>query len=141
MIFRELISNEEDDLRVNIASIEKKDGLDKFLREDDRLCVVLFHATFCKACKGFRKQFRKLATERGDAVNAIGDTVRIGDARFGEIEYSSNTKLVKELGISKFPTVAIFRGGETNEMISEITCKKDAIEVITARMDNDLSVR
>ena len=72
MIFRELVSNDEIDLRVNITSIQKKDGLEKFLHEDDRLCVIKFYAPFCKACKAFGKKFRKLAIERGDAINSIG---------------------------------------------------------------------
>ncbi|KAL7446499.1 hypothetical protein ACHAXM_010214 [Skeletonema potamos] len=137
MIFRELISNDEDDLRVDIASIKKKDGLEKFLKEDDRLCVIKFYAPFCKACKAFGKKFRKLAIDRGDAINSIGEVARRGDARFGEIEYSSNTQLMKELGITKFPTVVIYRG---SELLSEISCKHDAIEKITAQMDEHSSL-
>jgi len=131
MIFRELVSNDEIDLRVNITSIQKKESLEKFLLEDDRLCVVKFYAPFCKACKAFGKKFRKLAIDRGDAINSIGEVARHGDARFGEIDFSS--RLVKELGIKKFPTVVIWRG---NEMLSEITCKNDAIEKITDEMNN-----
>jgi thiol-disulfide isomerase/thioredoxin len=138
MIFRELVSNDEDDLRVDIASIQKKDGLEKFLKQDDRLCVIKLYAPFCKACKAFGKKFRKLAIDRGDAINSIGEIARHGDARFGEIEYSSNTQLMKDLGIKKFPTVVIYRG---SEMLSEITCKNDAIEKITAQMDEHLSLR
>lgn len=138
MVFRELVSDNEEDLRVNIASIEKKDGLDKFNKDDDRLCVIKVYAPWCKKCKSFGKHFRKLAIERGDAINSIGEVVRNGDIRFGEIEYSSNTKLVKELGINKFPTVIFYRN---SEMIGEIVCKKDAIEKISAEIDNHLSVR
>ena len=137
-IFREFVSNEEDDLRVDIASIQRKDGFDKFLQEDDRLVVIKLYAPFCRACKSFNLKFRKLAIDRGDATNSIGEIARHGDARFGEIDYGSNTKLVKELGIKKFPTVVIYRG---SEMLSEITCKHDAIENITAQMDKHLSVR
>lgn len=136
MIFRELVSNDEIDLRVNITSIQKKDAFEKFLKEDDRLCVIKFYAPFCKACKAFGKKFRKLAIERGDAINSIGEIARHGDARFGEVDFSSG--LVKELGITKFPTVAIYRG---SELLSEITCKADAIEKITAEMDNHLTPR
>ncbi len=136
MIFRELVSNDEIDLRVNITSIQKKDGLEKFLHEDDRLCVIKFYAPFCKACKAFGKKFRKLAIERGDAINTIGEIARHGDARFGEIDFSS--KLVKELGIKKFPTVLIYRG---SDMLSQITCKNDAIEKITEEMNNHSRLR
>ena len=138
MIFRELVTNDEIDLRANITSIQKKDGFENFLQEDERLCLVKFYAPFCKACKAFGKKFRKLAIERGDAINSIGDIARHGDARFGEIDFSSG--LVKELGIKKFPTVVIYRG-LTGEVLSEITCKNDAIEKITAEMDNHLTPR
>ena len=39
-LFRELISDDEEDLRADIAVIRKQDGLEQFLRVDDRLCVV-----------------------------------------------------------------------------------------------------
>jgi hypothetical protein len=39
-LFREFLSDDEEDLRAKIAIIEKKDGLDEFLMRDDRLCVV-----------------------------------------------------------------------------------------------------
>ena len=138
MIFRELVTNDEIDLRANITSIQKKDGFENFLQEDERLCLVKFYAPFCKACKAFGKKFRKLAIERGDAINSIGEIARHGDARFGEIDFSSG--LVKELGIKKFPTVVIYRG-LTGEVLSEITCKNDAIEKITAEIDNHLTPR
>ena len=136
MIFRDLVSNDEIDLRVSITSIEKKDEFEKFLQEDDRLCVIKFYAPFCKACKAFGKKFRKLAIDRGDPINSIGEVARHGDARFGEIDFSS--KMVKELGIKKFPTVLIYRG---SDKLSEITCKNDAIEKITAEMDSHLTLR
>eukprot|EP00984_Skeletonema_dohrnii_P003804 scaffold1310_cov128-Skeletonema_dohrnii-CCMP3373.AAC.7 len=138
MIFRDLVSNDEIDLRVSITSIQKKDDFEKFLQEDDRLCVIKFYAPFCKACKAFGKKFRKLAIDRGDPINSIGEVARHGDARFGEIEQVGNSKLVKELGIKKFPTVLIYRG---SEKLSEITCKNDAIEKITAEMDSHLTLR
>ena len=134
MIFHELVSNDEDDLRVDITSIHKKDSLEKFLHQDERLCVIKVFAPFCRACKAFGKKFRKLAIDRGDAINSIGEIARNGDARFGEIDFSS--KLVKELGIKQFPTVLIYR---KSEMLSEIACKHDAIDKITAQMDNHLS--
>ena len=39
-LFRELITEDEEDLRADIAVIKKQDGLDDFLKVDDRLCVV-----------------------------------------------------------------------------------------------------
>jgi len=139
-IFRDLISDDEDDLRADITVIKKQDGLDEFLSADDRICVVKFYAPFCKACRAFGIKFRKLATEKGDRINAAGETIRAGDARFGEIEYSSNIKLCKSLSVKKFPTVLLFRGGKNSEKLSEIVCKQTtAIDDIVAEMDQLLS--
>lgn len=99
-------------------------------------CIRLY-APFCKACKAFGVKFRKLASEKGDRVNAARQIIRSGSARFGEIEYSSNVKLCKSLGIKKFPSVLIYRGGDDGgEKLTEIECKqKTAIEDIVAEMD------
>lgn len=39
-LFRELLSDDEEDLRADIAVIKGQDGLDDFLKQDDRLCVI-----------------------------------------------------------------------------------------------------
>ena len=90
------------------------------------------YAPFCKSCRKFGVKFRKLAIDRGDRLNAIGDVVIAGDARFGEIEMSSNVKLCKQLEIKKFPTVLIYKSGER---LSEILCKQAAIDEINIEMD------
>lgn len=135
-LFREFISDEEEDLRADIAVIKKQEGLDDFLKVDDRLCVIKLYAPFCKACRAFGVKFRHLASVKGDRVNAAGEAKAGGQARFGEIEYSSNIKLCKNLGIKKFPYVLIYRGGERSEQLSGIVCKqKTAINDIVAAMD------
>ena len=65
-------------------------------------------------------------------MNAAGEAVHSGDARFGEIDYASNVKLCKNLGVKKFPTVLIYREGDR---LGEIVCKQTAIEDIIAEMD------
>jgi hypothetical protein len=98
---------------------------------------IRLYAPFCKACKAFGIKFRKLASEKGDRVNAAREIIRPGTARFGEIEFSSNVKLCKSLGIKKFPSVLIYRGGKDGgEKLTEIECKqKTAIEDIIAEME------
>ena len=103
--------------------------------------VIRFYAPFCKACKAFGIKFRKLATVRGDRRNAAGEVARHGDVRFGEIEYSSNVRLCKNLSIKTFPAVLIFRGGERGERLSEIVCKQTAIEDVIAEMDRNVGRR
>jgi len=131
-LFRELISDDQEDLRTDISTIIKQDGLDEFLKVDDRLCVIKFYAPYCKACKAFGVKFRKLAIDRGDRLNAMGQVVLVGDSRFGEIEMSSNVILCKKLQIKKFPTVLIYKGGER---LSEVLCKQAAIDDINKEMD------
>eukprot|EP00585_Thalassiosira_rotula_P025211 CAMPEP_0196238050 /NCGR_PEP_ID=MMETSP0913-20130531/6860_1 /TAXON_ID=49265 /ORGANISM="Thalassiosira rotula, Strain GSO102" /LENGTH=184 /DNA_ID=CAMNT_0041519715 /DNA_START=100 /DNA_END=655 /DNA_ORIENTATION=+ len=136
-----------EDLRAEITAIEKPDGLDSFLQEDDRLCVIKLHAPYCKACRAFGIKFRKIAMEKGDLINTAKEKVRAGDARFGAIDYASNVKLCKNLGVKKFPTVLIFRGGEKGtgggrgEKLREIVCKQSAVEDIVGEIDELLSMK
>lgn len=135
-LFRELITDDDEDLRADISTVAKEDGLESFLQADDRLCVIKLYAPFCKACKAFGVKFRKLAFERGDRINAAGKIVHPGIARFGEIEYSSNIKLCKHLKVKKFPTVLIYRGGQENQQkIGEIDCKNISIENLLLEID------
>lgn len=62
----------------------------------------------------------------------MGQTVRIGDARFGDLEYRSNVKLCKDLAVKAFPTVLIYHNGER---LREIRCKSNAIQQIESEMD------
>ena len=142
-LFRELLLDDEEDLRTDIAKTEEQFGLDEFLMRDNRLCVIKFYVPFCKACQALRSKFRKLATERGDRTNAAGDIVWRGDVQFGEVEYSGNVKLCKSLSIKTFPSVFIFRGGgggggdgNADRLLSEIVCKQTAIQDIIAEMDH-----
>jgi thiol-disulfide isomerase/thioredoxin len=135
-LFRELVGDDEEDLRAAISTIVKQDGLEKFLQSDKRLCVIKLYAPFCKACKAFGVKFRRLALERGDRINAAGEVVHTGMARFGEIEYSSNIKLCKYLNVKKFPTVLIYRGGrDDDQRIGEIDCRNISIEKLLSEMD------
>lgn len=134
-LFRELISDDEEDLRPAISTIVKQDGMEKFLQADDRLCVIKLYAPFCKACKAFGVKFRRLALERGDRINAAGEVVHTGSARFGEIEYSSNIKLCKYLNVKKFPTVLIYHGGSDEQRVGEIDCRNISIEKLLSEMD------
>jgi len=60
-LFKDLVGDHEDDLRADIVSIQKREGLESFLEKDERLCVIKVYAPFCKACKAFGKTFLKLA--------------------------------------------------------------------------------
>jgi len=143
--FHDLILDDDEDLRTDIVTIDEQSGLDIFLKQDERLCVIKFYAPFCKACNIFRSKFRKLAFDRGDRLNTAGNVVRDGDVRFAEVEYSSNVKLCKSLSIKTFPSVLIFRGGDDTTCsisggnrlpLSEIVCKQTAFDDIIAEINH-----
>eukprot|EP00569_Conticribra_weissflogii_P003956 CAMPEP_0171344168 /NCGR_PEP_ID=MMETSP0878-20121228/18814_1 /TAXON_ID=67004 /ORGANISM="Thalassiosira weissflogii, Strain CCMP1336" /LENGTH=215 /DNA_ID=CAMNT_0011847293 /DNA_START=182 /DNA_END=829 /DNA_ORIENTATION=- len=134
--FSDLISDDDEDLRPRIDTIAKQQGLENFLKVDDRLCLIKIYAPFCKACKAFGVKFRRLASEKGDRMNSAGHVVHPGIIRFGEIEYSSNIKLCRALSVKKFPIVLLYRGGaDGGERLSEIFCRSNAVEDILVELD------
>jgi len=82
--FHDLVLDDDEDLRTDIVTIDEQSGLDIFLKQDERLCVIKFYAPFCKACNIFRSKFRKLAFEVMQII----------------IDYKT------------FPSVITFRGGD-----------------------------
>lgn len=130
-LFREFISDDNEDLRAHVEAIEKVDQFEQFLAKDERLCLIKFYAPFCKVCKVFGVKFRKLAFDEGDRIDAGGNIVHSGDVRFGEVEYTAGMKLCKSLALKKFPTVMMFRGGRAYEKLSEVSCTpKRFVEVV-----------
>mmetsp|Transcript_27401 Transcript_27401/g.65138 ORF Transcript_27401/g.65138 Transcript_27401/m.65138 type:complete len:182 (-) Transcript_27401:910-1455(-) len=136
-LFKDLVVDHEDDLRADIVSIQKKEGLESFLDKDERLCIIKVYAPFCKACKAFGRSFLKLALEEGDGLNSLRQVQREGQARFGQLEYSANAKLCKELKVKRMPLVLIYRGRQTGlDPVSTIECKgHGAVEVIKKEME------
>ena len=54
-------------------------------------------------------QFLRVARKLGDVEEeSDGSVVEKGHFRFAEVEYAANTKLCKELGIKKLPTVFFY---------------------------------
>ncbi len=103
------------------------------------LAIFRFYAPFCKACRSFGIKFRKLASLRGDRTNAAGTVVKRGDFRFGEVEYSGNVRLCKELSIRTFPAVLIYHRAGGGGMVGversrEVICGP-AIEGVISDID------
>ncbi|EJK51008.1 hypothetical protein THAOC_29863, partial [Thalassiosira oceanica] len=122
-----LVVDHEDDLRADIVSIQKKEGLESFLDKDERLCIIKVYAPFCKACKAFGRSFLKLALEEGDGLNSLRQVQREGRARFGQLEYSANAKTVgRQNGLDPVSTIEC-KGHGAVEVI------KKEMEQITAR--------
>ena len=55
--FHDLVLDDDEDLRTDIVTIDEKSGLDIFLKQDERICVIKFYAPFCKAVTSFVASF------------------------------------------------------------------------------------
>ena len=97
-------------LTYDITTVNSPQGLLDFLAEDDRLCVVKVHANWCRICKKFDLQWRKLISSEGDKLDASGNLSVPGRIRFAEIEYTVNEDLVRRLEATRMPHVIFYAG-------------------------------
>lgn len=95
-----------------IRVIESKDQLQEFLNQDDRLCLVKFHATWCKSCLRFGLHLDKLAAQKADWVDRrTGQVIQRNQIRIASVEWSQAESLCQSLGITKLPTVQFYARG------------------------------
>jgi thioredoxin-like negative regulator of GroEL len=68
------------------------------------------HASWCKSCKLFGKQYERIGREIGDleSVNDSSTIVREGEIRLAQIEFGKNTALCKSLGVTKVPSIQFY---------------------------------
>ncbi|GKY97993.1 hypothetical protein MPSEU_000757400 [Mayamaea pseudoterrestris] len=98
-----------------IRDLDGRADYDDFVSSpnDDRLSVILFHASWCKTCLKILQQYKKMATQVADHVDIeSNDVIRQGSLRLAQLEYSKHTELCQELGIVKLPTIQLYRNGE-----------------------------
>lgn len=86
--------------RVKISQLGGEIDLQEFFSEDERLCLVLFHASWCKACQKVCQIYQKLAHLQGDAVDQ-GHVVRPGKIRLATLEWGAHTELCQSQGVTK----------------------------------------
>lgn len=55
-----LVLDDDADLRTYIVTIDKQSGLDIFLQQDERLCVIKFYAPFVMHVRSFAVSFVNL---------------------------------------------------------------------------------
>jgi len=87
---------------------------EEFLDEDERLCVVVFTAKFCKKCQKLMMRWPKLIREKGDLVrrgNDANELIKKGNVRFAEVEFGENQVLCERLGVDKVPFVRMYKDG------------------------------
>mmetsp|Transcript_485 Transcript_485/g.1173 ORF Transcript_485/g.1173 Transcript_485/m.1173 type:complete len:190 (+) Transcript_485:537-1106(+) len=82
-----------------VLTIASPEDFLNFLKKDNQLCVIKFHADWCKSCQKFGAKFQHFASKHSDSK-----------ARFAQVEYSQNMQLCKMLGIKKLPHVHIYKG-------------------------------
>ncbi|KAL7553263.1 hypothetical protein ACHAWF_016518 [Thalassiosira exigua] len=108
-------SENSDQRRGRVFVAESPMDLLDFVVEDDRLCVVKVHASWCTTCKKFDARYRKIASQFGDSYDGSGTrVVKRGRVRFAEMPYENpdNEELCRDvLGIENFPHILIYRGG------------------------------
>ena len=105
----------------DIQRIVGDKNYDEYVSEDDRLCVILFTASWCKNCQKLKVKYEnKLAREVGDLIKYSADgVVRKGKVRFAEVEYTENKDLCAEQGVAKVPFVRFYKSGQ---LLTEFEC-------------------
>lgn len=121
--------------RPDIVVLRSREDYDAFLACDERLCVVKFHAHWCKSCQRFGVKFRHLAFDAGDRLDRKGAVVRAGEVRFAELEYSASAALCKSLNIKKLPTVHMYRQGE---QVVDMVCKPSLFHLVVDEVHRQL---
>lgn len=123
--------------RPNIVVINTHEQYIKFLEEeDDRVCVIKFYASWCKSCQRFGLSYRALAFEEGDRIDADGNVIHLGSARFAEVEYTAAAKLCKSLKVRKLPTVHMYKKGSGK--VSDVTTKPSLFHLVVDELHHVL---
>lgn len=127
-----------------ITTINCADDLFDFLKEDDRLCIIKYYASWCKSCAKFGMKFKHLAMMHGDVFDSDGVLVKKGQMRFAQVEYGDNRILCKAMGISRLPFVQLYKA--STGKIDEFVCGprdfqekvKNKVEVLLDLTDDEL---
>ncbi|GAX29492.1 hypothetical protein FisN_16Hh065 [Fistulifera solaris] len=121
--------------------------LEEFLQsEDDRLTIVKYHASWCKACARFNLRLDKIKSEHADVVNTVtGEILHPGDIRFASVEWGANEALCQAQGIEKLPTTRFYINGVLKKEITGGAKKfeqhKDAIQYYLQKQSKRQNIR
>lgn len=115
-----------------ITEIRGHVDLQEFVEQDDRLCLVLFHAKWCKSCQKVGRLYSSLAVAKGDWTDNHDRLLRTGKVRFASVEYSANEGLSKRLGVVKLPTVFFYKQGEK---VDDVSCGPKKFVNVLAMID------
>mmetsp|Transcript_5594 Transcript_5594/g.7892 ORF Transcript_5594/g.7892 Transcript_5594/m.7892 type:complete len:272 (+) Transcript_5594:115-930(+) len=71
----------------------------------NELVIVKFHAKFCKVCARVILKYKKMAMQHRDKETPV-------PIKFLSIESTENMKIIRTLGVKKFPFLQIYRNRE-----------------------------
>merc|ERR1712226_306556 len=132
----------------NIPEIRSNNDLLEFLKEDDRLCVVKFYASWCKSCQKFNVHYDQLAKEKSDWRNGeTGEIIKQNQVRMASVEHSKAKMLCDSLGLERLPTVFLYHKGrkltEISVGASKFSQVRDAVEQYStfSTQDKDFAVQ
>jgi len=88
-----------------VTTISSEKEYHDFLKQNENsLCIIKFHAAWCKSCQKFGMRYNELAVKENKNSE--------GDVCFAQIEFGSNRQLCKSLGIKRLPTMHFHKFGE-----------------------------
>lgn len=122
--------------RPQITTVEEIKDFLEFLGEDDRLCVVKFHASWCKSCQKFGIRYKKLALKEGDKIDRRGTVLEKGRVRFAEVEFTANADLCRTLGVHKLPYIHIYSGSKGR--VADFACGPKNFPLVIEKMNKFL---
>lgn len=82
-----------------ISSQAELEALMRMVKETGRVLVVDYYAPWCRACKNLMRSIHQLADK---------DSYR--DVTFATVDFQKNRDLCEARGVTKLPTLEIFRG-------------------------------
>ncbi|CAB9500273.1 Thioredoxin-like 2 [Seminavis robusta] len=118
-----------------VTVINSPQELAAFLEQDERLCVIKFHAAWCKSCQRFGVKFQGLANQKADWIGNNDDdntVVQPGPMRFGSIEFGANKDMCRALSIKRLPTVHFYQKGQ---QLEEFPCGPSKFPRLLATID------
>merc|ERR1719217_382009 len=110
-----------------IAPIKTTDDYHQLLQDatdQNRLVVIKFYASWCRACKAMAPKFERVAEDWPDI-------------EFHEILFDDNKKLCKSLGIKILPFMEIIAGSKGK--IEGFSCGPSKISLLVGKLEDTTS--
>lgn len=115
----------------NIERLESQKEFDQHLKaHDDKVVVVKFYSSYCKACQRMAPKFKKAAHEYTTDLKTEVDGTSF---TFAEVEWSVNKQMCRSLQLKIIPSVMMFYKGTK---IEQFVCRPDQVSILTRKLGN-----